>query len=45
VVIHLLGERDALIPNSFSELNPPLLLLLAHWLVLQQCSNALRIDY
>ena len=44
-MIHLLSERDALVTDAFPQLYPPLLLLLAHWLVLQQCSNALRIKY
>ena len=34
LMVHLLSERDALITNSFSELDTPLLLLLAHWLIL-----------
>jgi hypothetical protein len=44
-MVHLLSERDALITNSFSELDTPLLVLLAHGLILEQGPNALRIQY
>jgi hypothetical protein len=44
-VIHLLGESDPLIPNTIAELNTAFLLPLPLWLVLQQRSNALRINY
>ena len=45
LMVHLLSERDALITTSFSELDTPLLLLLAHGLILEQGPNALRIQY
>ena len=45
LMVHLLSERDALITNSFSELDTPLLLPLSLRLVLEQGTNALRIQY
>jgi hypothetical protein len=44
-MIHALRERDALITDPIAELNTAFLLPLPLWLVLKQCTNALRIQY
>ena len=45
LMVHALRERNALITDPIAELNTSLLLPLPLWLILEECPNALCIQY